>query len=148
MIRTSIASPQDKIELPFAKLREASRVVLEGEGVKEANISLAFVDNQTIHGINKRFLDHDEPTDVITFPLSSPVAKKLEGELVIGVEIAIEQSRERGHAVEAELCLYVIHGLLHLCSYDDAKPKDAAEMRVKERHYLQALGLPDIASSE
>ncbi len=148
MIRTSVASPQEKIELPFAQLREASRVVLEGEGVKEAKISLAFVDNETIHGINKRFLEHDEPTDVITFPLSSPGAKKLEGELVIGVEIAIEQARERGHAVDTELCLYVIHGLLHLCGYDDVKPRDAAEMRAKEREYLQALGLPDIASSE
>jgi probable rRNA maturation factor len=148
MIRTSIASPQDKIELPFAQLREASRVVLESEGVKEAKISLAFVDNQTIHGINKRFLEHDEPTDVITFPMSVFGANKLEGELVIGVEIALEQSQQRGHALAAELCLYVIHGLLHLCGYDDLKPDDAAEMRTKERQYLQALGLPDITSPE
>jgi probable rRNA maturation factor len=145
MIRTSIASPQDKIELPFAQLREASRAVLEGEGVKEAKVSLAFVDNPTIHRLNKQFLDHDEPTDVITFPLSGAGAKLLEGELVIGVEIAIAQAQERGHAVEVELCLYVIHGLLHLCGYDDKKAKGAAEMRVKERHYLQALELPDIA---
>ena len=145
MIRTSIASPQDKIELPFAQLRETSRVVLEGEGVKEAKISLAFVDNPTIHRINKQFLDHDEPTDVITFPLSGAGASKLEGELVIGVEIAVAQAQDRGHAVETELCLYVIHGLLHLCGYDDVKARDIAEMRVQERHYLKELGLPDIA---
>ena len=125
--------------------REAGRVVLESEGVVEAKISLAFVDNPTIHDINKRFLKHDEPTDVITFPLSGDGAKKLEGELVIGVEIGLEQAKERGHAVETELCLYVIHGLLHLCGYDDVKPKDAAQMRLKERQYLKALGLPDIA---
>src|SRR5262249_26875365 len=113
--------------------------------VAEAKISLAFVDNETIHGLNKRFLDHDEPTDVITFPLSGPGAKKLEGEIVIGVEVALEQAAERGHAVEEELCLYAIHGILHLVGYDDIKPKDAAEMRKKERQYLQALQLPDIA---
>src|SRR4051812_19290334 len=135
MIHTSIASPQEKLALPYAQLRGVSLAVLEGEGFKEAKISLAFVDNETIHRINKQFLNHDEPTDVITFPLSNPGAKKLEGELVIGVEIAIEQAKERGHAVEAELCLYVIHGLLHLCGYDDVKPKDAVEMRVKEREY-------------
>jgi probable rRNA maturation factor len=145
MIRVSIASPQELVALPFAQLREVGRVVLEGEGIREAKISLAFVDNPTIHDINKRFLKHDEPTDVITFPLSGTGAKKLEGELVIGVEIALEQAKERGHAVEAELCLYVIHGLLHLVGYDDVKPKDAAQMRQKEREYLQALGLPDIA---
>lgn len=145
MISTSIASPQELIALPFAQLREVSRMVLEGEGVKEAKISLAFVDNPTIHRINMQFLKHDEPTDVITFPLSNPGAKKLEGELVVGVEIAIEQAKERGHGVETELCLYVIHGLLHLCGYDDVKPKDIAEMRMKERQYLKALNLPDIA---
>lgn len=145
MIRVSIASPQELIELPFAQLREVGRIVLESEGVKEAKISLAFVDNKTIHDINMRFLKHDEPTDVITFPLSNPGAKKLEGELVIGVEIAIEQAKERGHSVEVELCLYVIHGLLHLCDYDDRDPRAAAQMRKKERQYLKALGLPDIA---
>ena len=144
MIRTSIASPQEIVKLAFPQLREVSRVVLEGEGIKEAKISLAFVDDATIHGINKRFLNHDEPTDVITFPLSG-AAKKLEGELVIGVEVALRQAAERGHAVEAELSLYVIHGLLHLCGYDDKKPKDAAAMRVKERQYLQTLGLPAIS---
>ncbi len=145
MIRTSIASPQELVPLPFAHLREVSRMVLEGEGVKEAKISLAFVDNTTIHRINKQFLDHDEPTDVITFPLSGEGAKKLEGELVIGVEVAIEQAKDRGHPVDTELSLYVIHGLLHLCGYDDRTKKDAAEMRVKEREYLKALQLPDIA---
>jgi probable rRNA maturation factor len=145
MIRVSIASPQELIELPHARLREIGRVVLEGEGIREAKISLAFVDNQTIHGLNKRFLDHDKPTDVITFPQSGPGAKKLEGEIVVGVEVALEQGKERGHAVVEELCLYVIHGLLHLAGYDDIKPKDAAAMRKKEREYLLALGLPDIA---
>ena len=144
MIRVSIASPQELIELPFAQLREVGRVVLESEGVKEAKISLAFVDNPTIHDINKRFLKHDEPTDVITFPLSNPGAKKLEGELVISVEIAIEQAKERGHSVEVEQCLYVIHGLLHLCGYDDKSPADEKAMRARERHYLNQIGLPEI----
>jgi probable rRNA maturation factor len=145
MIRASIANQQEHVELPFARLREVCRVVLEGEGIDEAKISLAFVDNPTIHRINKQFLDHDEPTDVITFPMSGAGAKMLEGELVIGVEVALAQSQERGHAVETELFLYVIHGLLHLCGYDDRKPKDAAGMRTKERQYLTTLDLPDIA---
>jgi len=145
MIRISIASPQELVVLPFAQLREVGRAVLESEGIKDAKISLAFVDNPTIHNINKRFLQHDEPTDVITFPLSGHGAKTLEAELVIGAEVALEQAKQRGHSVETELCLYVIHGLLHLCGYDDVDERDAAEMRQKERQYLKALGLPDIA---
>jgi len=145
MIRIKIASPQELVSLDYARLRQAATAVVEGEGIPEAKISLAFVDNPTIHRLNKQFLDHDEPTDVLSFPMSGPKAKCLEGEVVIGVEVAKAQAEERGHDVSAELALYVIHGLLHLCGHDDHDPKKLAMMRQCERHYLQALGLPDIS---
>lgn len=145
MIGVSIASPQEIVPLEYARLKEVARTVLEGEKVKDAKISLAFVDDPTIARINKQFLEHEGPTDVITFPMSGRGAKKLEGELVIGTEVAVREAQERGHAVHIELCLYVIHGVLHLCGYDDRTPKDAKVMRQKERAYLQQLQLPDIA---
>ena len=126
-------------------MREIARAVLDGEGIADYEIGLAFVDNATIHRLNKRFLDHDEPTDVLSFPLSDPSARKLTGELVIGVEVARSQAETRGHDVGAELALYAIHGLLHLCGHDDKTETAAARMRERERHYLTALGLPDIA---
>jgi probable rRNA maturation factor len=145
MSRVSIASPQEFVPIDRGRMREAVRAVLDGEGVAEAEVSLAFVDNPTIHRLNQRFLQHDEPTDVLSFPLGEPNSRKLAGELVIGVEVALAQAAERGHDVQAELALYVIHGLLHLCGYDDHEPADAAAMRERERHYLKQLGLPDIA---
>src|SRR5262249_38974461 len=141
------ASPQELVEIDRKRMREVARAVLEGEGVADADLSLAFVDNATIHALNKRYLNHDAPTDVLSFPLSEPNAKKLAGELVIGAEIAQAAARERGHDVQAELALYVIHGLLHLCGYDDQSVSGAAEMRQRERHYLKELSLPDIADS-
>ena len=54
-------------------------------------------------------------------------------------------AERRGHDVQAELALYVIHGLLHLCGYDDKSADGARQMRERERHYLERLGLPDIA---
>jgi probable rRNA maturation factor len=144
MIRIKIASPQEAVPLDYARLRETGTKVLEGEGVAEAKISLAFVDNPTIHRLNKQFLNHDEPTDVLSFPMSGAKAKCLEGELVIGVEVAMVQAAERGHSVDAELALYVIHGLLHLCDYDDRSERGAAQMRQRERRYLQQLGYPDV----
>jgi probable rRNA maturation factor len=147
-MKVSIACPQEVVEVDRGAMRQLARTVLDGEGVTEAEISLAFVDNATIHRLNKRYLDHDEPTDVLSFPLSEPNAKKLAGELVIGVEVAKAQAEERGHDVQAELALYVIHGLLHLCGFDDKSAKAAAAMRDRERHYLKELGLPDIAPRE
>lgn len=144
MIRVSVANPYE-IELDFPGLKSAARTVLEGEGVREAKITLAFVDDAHIHRLNKQFLNHDEPTDVLTFPYSDPGSKKLEGEVVIGYGVAREYAADRGHDMALELMLYVIHGCLHLCGYDDTTDAASREMRAQERHYLVALGLPDIA---
>jgi probable rRNA maturation factor len=143
MIKVSIASPQHHVRVERGHYRNAVRTVLEAEGIKNAEISVAFVDNATIQRLNRQFLNHDEPTDVLSFPLDKPGT--LEGELVIGAEVALVEARSRGHDVQAELTLYVIHGLLHLCGYDDHTARDARETRRRERLYLERLGLPQIS---
>ncbi len=143
MLRVSIANPYE-YPLEFSKLKDAARAVLEGEGVKSCKVTMAFVDNTHIHRLNKQFLDHDEPTDVLTFPYSDAKAKTLEGEVVIGYEVAKEYAADRGHNANLELLLYVIHGCLHLCGYTDTDTKGEREMRMKEREYLRKLNLPDI----
>jgi probable rRNA maturation factor len=145
MSKISIATPQEHVAIDRGRMREVARAVLDGEDVADYEISLAFVDNATIHRLNKRYLDHDEPTDVLSFPLSDPSSPKLAGELVLGAEVARDQAAARGHDVQAELALYVIHGLLHLCGHDDTTETAAAVMRERERHYLRQFGLPDIA---
>jgi probable rRNA maturation factor len=144
MIRVSIANPYE-YDLDFQGLKTAARAVLDGEGVRAAKVTLAFVDDAHIHRLNKQFLDHDEPTDVLTFPYSEKGSKTLEGEVVIGYEVATANAADRGHPLAAELALYAIHGCLHLCGYDDRTEGGAKEMRAKERAYLVAAGLPDIA---
>ncbi len=144
MHRISIANPYD-YPLEFQQLKDAARAVFTGEGVKACRVTLAFVNNPHIHRLNKQFLQHDEPTDVLTFPYSEPSAKILEGEVVIGYDVAHENATERQHATNLELLLYVIHGCLHLCGYTDTNPAAERQMRAKEREYLQRLGLPDIA---
>lgn len=147
MLSVTVANPYE-LPLDYPALKDAARCVLEGEGVPAAKIGLAFVTNPHIHRLNKQFLDHDEPTDVLTFPYSAPKAKKLEGEVVIGYEIAQEYAADRGHPIERELVLYVIHGCLHLCGYDDTSAKAERLMRQKEREYLKKLNLPDITERE
>jgi probable rRNA maturation factor len=144
MIRVSVANPYEYV-LDFPGLKSTARAVLEGEKVREAKVTLAFVDGPHIHRLNKQFLNHDEPTDVITFPYSEPGSKKLEGEVVIGYPVAIENAADRGHDLAHELALYVIHGCLHLCGYDDTTAAASRTMRAKEREYLAGVGLPDIA---
>lgn len=145
MISVSVANPYELLEPDYVRLKDSARTVLEGEGISDAKISLALVHDEKMADINMQFLNHEGTTDVITFPLSNPKAKKLEGELVLGVNVAQREAQERGHDVHTELCLYIIHGTLHLCGYDDRNARDAAIMRKKEREYLAKLNLPDIA---
>ena len=148
MGQISIKNQQEAVIVDFRRLREVARIVLDGEGKGDGRVGIALMDNATIHALNKRFLNHDEATDVLSFPLSDPGSRKLEGDLAIGAEVAQAQAAARGHDVQAELALYVIHGLLHLCGYDDHEDEGRAAMRARERHYLGLLGLPDIAPSE
>jgi len=147
MSQISIKNQQEAVPVDFRRLREVARTVLDGEGKGDGRVGIALMDNATIHALNKRFLDHDEPTDVLSFPLSDPGSRKLEGDLAVGAEMAQTQAAARGHDVQAELALYVIHGLLHLCGFDDKTDEGAARMRQRERHYLNVVGLPDIADN-
>lgn len=138
MLSVSIANQQEALELDYARIKTVARGVLQGEGLTDAKVTLAFMTDPAIHALNKRFLEHDEPTDVISFPYSS---KPLHGDLAISTETAISAAAERGHPPAEELLLYVIHGILHLCGYDDTSDKKRKVMRQKETHYLTQLGV-------
>ena len=119
------------------------RVVLAAEGHSRASISIAVVDNATIHTINQAHLGHDWPTDVITFPLADPDESVLTGELVVSAEMACTTARELGVKPSDELALYVVHGLLHLCGFDDHDDSERRRMRQREHELLaQVEGRP------
>lgn len=141
-VRIAIHQADISFRVDRPLMRRAARAVLRGEAVSAAELSLAFVDDAASARINWQFLNHRGPTDVITFPLAhDPLA----GELVIGAIVAQRVAAERGHDVQAELALYVVHGVLHLCGYDDKSAAKRRVMRERERAYLAQLRLPIIA---
>jgi probable rRNA maturation factor len=127
-------------EIDAVSLADLGRATLRGEGVERASISIVIVDNATIREINRRNLGHDWPTDVITFPLSEPGAEVLEAELILSAEMAEETAREVGAEPGDELALYLVHGLLHLCGFDDRAEADASAMRRREDEVLRREG--------
>jgi probable rRNA maturation factor len=135
-----VSDTQAHIVVDAGALAGLVRKVLEIEGVANASISVALVDDATIHVVNRRHLAHDWPTDVISFRLSGPEEDLLVGELVVSGEMAAVTAREVGVDPTAELALYVVHGLLHLCGYDDQSPEDIAVIRRREEEILTAGG--------
>lgn len=140
-IAVEISSTQSVLSCNPDALRALVVRTLRGEGIHSASISLALVDNRTIHGVNREYLQHDWPTDVISFPLSEPDDPELAGELVVSAEMAQTTAHEIGADSWDELALYVVHGLLHLCGYDDGAPDEAAAMRAREDLVLRREGL-------
>jgi probable rRNA maturation factor len=142
-IDVSTSDTQGHLAVDPEALAGLVRRVLEGEGVRAAEVSIALVDDASSHEFNRRHLGHDWPTDVITFPLSEPGDETLVAALVVSAEMAAVTAREVGADPNAELALYVVHGLLHLCGYDDQADEDRALFRRREAEILSREGVPN-----
>jgi probable rRNA maturation factor len=140
-VEVDLSDTQSHLVVDPDDLADLVRRTLASEGVARASISLALVDDATIRVLNARHLGHDWPTDVISFGLSEPGDSLLSGELVVSAEMAAATARQAGADPRAELALYVVHGLLHLCGLDDDDPRARAEMRRREATVLDAAGL-------
>ncbi len=136
-----ISDTQSHLKIDNKALTRLVCSTLAAEGIPRASVSIAIVDDATIHQLNRRHLGHDWPTDVITFPLSDPDDSTLSGELVVSAEMAVDTAKQADVPPWDELALYVVHGLLHLCGYDDAADDDRAAMRRREAEILAIAGL-------
>lgn len=140
----------------LAQLEAALRHALAVEQVASAVLSVSVVTNDQIHRLNRQHLQHDYATDVISFQLdwtspnraTPPVVTtgrsadaSIEGEIVVSRHYAEEMAARCGWTLQDELTLYVIHGMLHICGYDDLSPSEKEIMRSRERCILNGLGL-------
>jgi probable rRNA maturation factor len=150
--QVEIANRQRTCRIDRREFTRLMRHVLTVEQVASAEISLAFVGDPEIHEINRTFLQHDFPTDVISFVLDSHRATapsesqrtirrgaglSIEGEIIVSTDTAASNGQRLGTGTAYELRLYVVHGLLHLCGYDDLTPREKRLMRRREAEMLR-----------
>lgn len=99
-------------------------------------IRIIFVSEDFLLGLNKKYLQHTTHTDIITFPFNPP-GKALEAELYIGIQRVKENAEEYSVPFKEELQRVMIHGILHLCGYQDANARQQKIIRKKEDAYLK-----------
>lgn len=116
-------------------LRRVVRATLEHAGRIDLRVSLLLTDDAEIARVHADFLGDPSPTDVISFDLDG------QAEIVVSVQTAKRTANSHGHSLRAEVALYVVHGLLHVCGFDDIAPRDRSRMRAAERAVLQRLSL-------
>ncbi len=160
-IVVEIAINFDGPDIDLPKLRKLVKAVCSRFKLSKATVSIAIVNDAEIRSVNKYFLGRKSATDCLSFNLSDeqPAAakrgfrkrqeKSVPGpgrtaakifELVVNGEMAVKEAKLRGHSSEAELALYITHGLLHNLGFDDARKSQARKMHDTEDEILQQLG--------
>jgi probable rRNA maturation factor len=125
-------------------LEHAARAVLDLSGAPDADLTIVLVDDARIQVLNRDFLGHDAPTDVLSFPAGEPdpeTGRTYLGDVVISLARADAQARERRHALESEVQLLVVHGVLHLLGHDHAEPGEKERMWAAQAGALERLGV-------
>jgi probable rRNA maturation factor len=135
VIEIEINDQQAVFPVDRRRWKRVARTILKDQGITAATISLAVVSDQVMRQLNRRYLAHDYPTDVLSFVLERTGAG-LEGEVIVNAEMAAASAPQYHHTPQDELLVYVIHGLLHLVGLDDQDSRDRAVMRAHERYYL------------
>lgn len=115
-----------------ARLEAAVRHVLRAEGIARAELSVALVGDAEISALNRRYLEHDRPTDVISFHLHEPGEPPL-GDVYLGVDQALRQAEGFGASAEEELLRLAVHGTLHVLGWDHPEGEERAESAMFER---------------
>jgi probable rRNA maturation factor len=126
--------------VPIKRWQNFSNRVLKNLRLKTI-VSIRLVDNRTIQKFNRRYLGHDYPTDVLSFPvnrkpnLKSPIL----GDVLISVPMAKTHAKQFKTSLNEELALYVVHGILHLIGFEDHPKSKRLQMQRKETQVLGKL---------
>jgi len=133
------------IETSEHKIKQLAKAVCNRFGKHEIKdtkyeISIAVVDDNEIRELNRKFLNSGTNTDCISFDLSDDEDGLKVFDLIVNGEMAIRQANLRGHSSQAELMLYITHGLLHNLGFDDSTKSRALEMHKTEDKILREFG--------
>ena len=140
-IEVQISSSFEGADIDLERLTRLVKDICRQFEVLGAAVSIAIVDDEEMIRINKEFLRHSHATDVISFDLSdATIGTGKHFELAVNGEQALREAGERHHSIQAELSLYITHGLLHNLGFDDSTQEQAKKMHETEDEILQQQG--------
>lgn len=123
-------------------LRRAVQATLAAEHVADAEISMTLLDDDAIAELNERYLSHEGPTDVLSFPLWTNGEKPV-GEVCIGFDHALRQAGTLGVPAVEELVRLAVHGTLHVLGHshpEDETRTDSTMWKLQERIVSEVVG--------
>lgn len=112
--------------------------IFQNEGFLFKEIVYIFTTDDFLLNLNRQFLNHDTLTDILTFKMSD-IDDPICSEIYISIQRVVENSSNLRVNFLNELYRVMIHGVLHLCSYQDNSPSLKSEMRDREDFYLSQI---------
>ena len=155
-LKIYFSNEQDKIKISFKIRRLIKKSVAEALKQESfaypAEVSVSFVDNESIHKLNLEYREKDKPTDVLSFPMWEKEelcdGSALDGhavtlgDIIISAEKAQAQAQEYGHSIEREICFLSVHSVLHLLGYDHERSKiDEEEQCQRQRDIMENVDI-------
>ncbi len=131
---------QYKFASHLRNFKKLIRAIYARFGIEKSRVGIVVVDNKYIRKLNEEFLHRKAVTDCIAFDLSPGTDKQKLFEIIVNGQRAKSEAAKRGHSFEAELALYITHGLLHNLGFDDNLPSEARKMHRLEDEILQQQG--------
>lgn len=128
------------LDADLSKFERLIRGICQTFEINQAAIDISIVDDAGIIEVHRQFLQNDATTDVISFDLSDELEPGRTFQLVVNADMAARQAAKRGHTTEAELALYITHGMLHNTGFDDMEPAEGQKMHETEDMLLQRYG--------
>jgi probable rRNA maturation factor len=108
--------------------------VLKAERKNNYSVGVLLTGDRNIRKVNKKHLDHDHATDVISFELDQE-----QGDVLVSVDTARRYAQEHGLPFREEVARYLVHGTLHLLGYDDKKPALKKKMIRRQESILKKV---------
>ena len=136
------------INCPSQKIKKLVRAVCRRFNLKIVLVSIAVVDNKQIRKLNERFLRRKKNTDCLSFDLSQPKVFPKWFDIIVNGQLAKSEAAKRHHSAQAELALYITHGLLHNLGFDDHSISKAKIMHRLEDKILQQQGFGRVYESK
>ena len=130
----------EDINFKFLRKQEIKKwltKVAVAESKRVGEVSVIFCSDEHLLQINRQYLQHDYYTDIITFDYTED--KLISGDLFISVDTVKANAEEYKQSFDQELHRVILHGVLHLCGYDDTNPQQQKLMRAAEDKYLNLL---------
>jgi len=132
----------EKTDLPAINasvMRNWIKQIAALHGKTAGDIGFLFCDDEKILEINRQYLQHDYYTDIITFDYST--ATVISGDIYISTDTVETNAIQFNVSFGEELHRVIVHGILHLCGYDDASPELRSRMTELENEALQLLAV-------